>query len=105
MKKASRFISFLKSLRCRLIVWTILLAIIPSMIVGSSILFSYENRALSIRQSEVMNQARIIANQIATSNYMNGNKSTNDTLLEQMSMLTTIYDGRVLMVDENLQII
>ena len=83
----------------------VLLAIIPSLIVGNGILLSYEMRALDIRQSEVMNQARIIANQIATSNYMNGNKDTSDTLLAQMSMLTTIYDGRVLIVDGNFQIV
>lgn len=105
MKKASAFWDFIKSLKCRLIVWAIMLAIIPSLIVGSSILFSYEKRALSIRESEVMSQARIIANQIATSNYMNGNKDSSDTLLAQMSMLTTIYDGRVLIVDDNFQII
>lgn len=105
MQKASNFISFIKSLKCRLIVWALLLAIIPSLIVGSSILFSYEMRALSIRESEVMSQARIIANQIATSNYMNGNRDSSDTLLAQMNMLTTIYDGRVLIVDDNFQII
>ena len=105
MKKTSKFLDFIKSLKCRLIVWSVLLAIVPSIIVGSTILLSYEMRALDIRQSEVMSQARIIANQIATSNYMNGNKDTSDTLLSQMSMLTTIYDGRVLIVDGNFQIV
>ena len=105
MKKTSKFLDFIKSLKWRLIVWSILLAIVPSLIVGSTILLSYEMRALDIRQSEVMNQARIIANQIATSNYMNGNKDTSDTTLAQMSMLTTIYDGRVLIVDGNFQIV
>ena len=36
---------------------------------------------------------------------MNGNKDTSDTTLAQMSMLTTIYDGRVLIVDGNFQIV
>ena len=105
MKKASKFIGFIKSLKCRLIVMSILLAIIPSLIVGTGILLSYENRAIAIRESEVMGQARIIANQIATSNYMNGNREDVDTLRAQMSMLTSIYDGRVLIVDDNFQII
>lgn len=105
MKKTSKFFDFIKSLKCRLIVWSILLAVVPSLIVGSTILLSYEMRAIDIRESEVMSQARIIANQIATSNYMNGNKDTSDTLLSQMSMLTTIYDGRVLIVDGNFQIV
>ena len=105
MQKTSGFVSFFKSLRCRLVIWTILLAIVPSLLVGSCILFSYEMRALSIRESEVLNQARIIANQIASSTYMDGGKDSNDTLQAQMSMLTTIYDGRVLIVDDNFQII
>lgn len=105
MQKPSKFLEFLKSLKCHLIVWAISLAIIPSVIVGSGILFSYEMRALDIRQGEVMNQARIIANQIATSNYMNGSSEGADTLLAQMNMLTTIYDGRILIVDDNFQII
>ena len=105
MQKSSQFFSFIKSLKFRIILCAILLAIIPSVIVGSGILFSYEMRALSLRESEVMSQARIIANQVASSNYMSGNKDSEDILFAQMNMLTTIYDGRILIVDDNFQII
>ena len=105
MKKTSKIYSFIKSLKFRLIVMAILLAIIPSLIVGSGILFSYEMRALSIRESEVMGQARIIANQIAASNYMNGDRENVEILRAQMSMLTSIYDGRVMIVDDNFLVI
>lgn len=105
MKRTTKFFNFIKSLKFRLVVMSILLAIIPSLIVGNGILSSYEKRALSIRQSEVMGQARIIANQVATSNYMSGSRDDVNTLRAQMSMLTSIYDGRVLIVDDNFQII
>lgn len=105
MQRTATFLSFLKSLKCRLIVMAVLLAIIPSLIVGNGILLSYEMRALSIREGEVMGQARIIANQIATSNYMDGEKNNTDTLIAQVNMLTSIYDGRVLIVDNNFQIV
>lgn len=105
MHMASKFLEFIKSLKCRLIVMSMLLAIVPSLIVGNGILLSYEMRALSIRQSEVMGQARIIANQVATSNYIDGEKTNYDTLLTQVNMLTSIYDGRVLIVDDNFQIV
>lgn len=105
MQRTATFLSFLKSLKCRLIVMAVLLAIIPSLIVGNGILLSYEMRALSIRESEVMGQARIIANQIATSNYIDGDKANTDTLIAQVNMLTSIYDGRVLIVDNNFQIV
>ena len=104
MQKTSKFFDFFKSLKCRLIVMSIVLAIIPSLIVGNGILFSYERRALSIRESEVMGQARIIANQIATSSYMTGEKGNTEMLLTQVNMLTSIYDGRVLIVDDNFRI-
>ena len=72
---ASKFLGFIKSLKWRLIVMSMLLAIVPSLIVGNGILLSYEMRALSIRQSEVMGQARIIANRVATNNYIDGEKT------------------------------
>ena len=84
----------------------ILMALIPSLIVSTSILASYETRALDIRESEVLSQAKIVANQIAVSSYMiKEGTSNNDTLVSQFTMLTTIYDGRVLIVDGNLKIV
>ena len=77
---SSKFLGFFKSLKWRLIVMSILLAIVPSLIVGKGILLSYEMRALSIRQSEVMGQARIIANQVATNNYIDGEKKYGGTI-------------------------
>lgn len=108
MKKTSQFICFIKSLKFRLIVLCLLLAIIPSFIVGNSILTFYEMRALSIRESEVMGQARIIANQIATSNYLTNKEEkpeNREKLHAQMIMLTSIYDGRIMIIDDDFQII
>ena len=105
MQKASKFLAFIKSLKFRLIIMAIVLAVIPSLVVGNGILFSYEKRALSIRESEIMGQARIIANQIATSNYIGDDKGNTETLLAKVNMLTSIYDGRVLIVDNNFKII
>ena len=105
MNSTTGFKNFIKSLKCRLIICTIIVAVVPSLIVGGSILASYENRALSIRETEVLNQARILSNQIATSDYMEENSVSSEILAAQISMLTTIYDGRVLIVDDNFRII
>lgn len=105
MKRTSTFIGFLKSLKCRLIIFAIVVAIIPSLIVGTAILSTYEKRALSIRETEVVNQARILADQISTTNYMIDNGSSSDNLVAKISMLTAIYDGRVLIVDDNFRIL
>ena len=105
MQKTSKLKDFLKSLKCRLIIWALVVAVIPSFIVGIAILSFYEIRALDIRESEVLNQAKILSNQIATSEYIN-TKIDNDStiILAQIDMLTNIYDGRVLIVNENCQI-
>lgn len=105
MQRTSKFLAFVKSLKFRLILMAIILAVIPSLIVGNGILLSYEMRALSIRESEVMGQARIIANQIATSNFMSGEKGNSDNLLTRVDTITSIYDGRVLIVDNSFRII
>lgn len=105
MEKTSSFMDFVKSLKCRLIVLVLAVAVIPSLVVGIGILFSYEQRAISIRESEVLSQARILSNQVATSNFIDGSRNSSETLLAQMSMLTNIYDGRILIVDDNFNII
>ena len=105
MQKKTGLIPFLKSLKFRLIVSIILVALIPTFIVAAAILSSYEARALSIRESEVKSQIKILANQIATSEYLNDNVASSDTILTQIGMLTTVYVGRVLIVGDNLRII
>ncbi len=106
MQQKAGFINFLKSLKFRLIVSIILVALIPSFIVAASILASYEMRALSIRESEVLSQAKIVANQIAGSSYLDKNStSSDDILLAQINMLTTIYDGRVMIVDGSFKVV
>lgn len=106
MRPKTRFTRFLKSLKFRLMISILLVALIPSFIVAASILASYEMRALSLRESEVLSQAKIVANQIAGSSYMNKDtSSSDDTMLSQIKMLTTIYDGRVMIVDGNLKVV
>ena len=105
MHKIAGLIPFLKSLKFRLIISIILVAIIPTFIVAATILSSYEARALSIRESEIKSQTKILANQIAASEYMNDSNATSDTILTQIGMLTTIYDGRILIVDDNFRIL
>ena len=104
MQKSAGLIPFLKSLKFRLIVSILLVAIVPTFIVAATILSSYEARALSIRESEVKSQTKILANQIAASEYMSDSNATSDTVLTQIGMLTTIYDGRIMIVDDNLRI-
>lgn len=103
MPKSKRIIEFIKSFKCRLILIFVVLAVIPGIILRTGILRAYESRAVSIRESEVLSQAKILANQIAASDYMNGDDSP--MIHAQIEMLTTIYDGRVVIVNDAFRII
>ena len=102
MHRSKQFLQFIKSLKFRLILLILAIAIVPSLILSAGILHSYAARAVLIRESEILSQAKILANQIATSEYMSMDDATeSSTIQAQIDMLTTIYDGRVIIVDQN----
>ena len=105
MQKSKQFLQFLKSLKFRLILLIVVIAIVPSLILSAAVLKYYEKRAVSIRESEILSQAKILANQIATSEYMKlGADVSSSNIQTQIDMLTTIYDGRVIVVDDNCKV-
>ena len=104
MQKNTKFFQFIKSLKFRLILLILVIAILPSLVLCIGVLNSYEARAVSIRESEILSQAKILANQIATSEYMDKESSEANIIQVQISLLTTIYDGRVIIVDDNFKV-
>lgn len=104
MLKSTRFMVFLKSLKFRLILILTIFAIVPGITVCSVVLQSYEQRAVAIRESEVLSQAKILANQISNTEYISKGYTSEESLQAQITMLTNIYDGRVLVVNPNFQI-
>ncbi len=94
---------FIKSLRFRLLLLCTLIGIIPGILLRIGMLDSYGNRAVSIRTSEILSQAKILANQIISSDYLN----SEDTAIidAQLEQLSTIYDGRVMVIDEGFYIV
>ena len=105
MQKSKQFLQFLKSLKFRLILLIVVIAVVPSLILSAAVLKYYEKCAVSIRESEILSQAKILANQIATSEYMKlGADVSSSNIQTQIDMLTTIYDGRVIVVDDNCKV-
>lgn len=105
MHKNVRFLDFLKSLKFRFIILITAVIVIPGVLLCFGILNSYGSRAVSIRESEVLSQAKILANQIATSDYLENGGADSQELKAKVDMLTTIYDGRVMVVDDEFKII
>ena len=106
MLKNTRFFKFFKSLKLRIIALLALCIVISVSLLGVGLLYSYKLRAISIRESEVLGQAKMLANQVVTIGYMdNLNNESAKKLQSQIDMLATIYDGRIMVVDQNLGIV
>ena len=94
---------FVKSLRFRILVILIIIGIVPSIIVEKGIVNSYEDRAVSNRQLNVKNQCDILVNQLAKENYLEDPSS--EGINSELTMLTNVYSGRILIVNQDFQVI
>lgn len=103
MSKFKKALNAIKSLRFRLILLFFFIGIAPCILLRFGMLKSYENRAVFIRTSEILSQAKILANQIVSSDYLNSPDTRMINI--QLEQLSTIYDGRVMIIDESFHII
>lgn len=81
----------------------LIIGIIPSLVIHAAILSSYETRAISVRESEVQNQLKIIANHLITYNYLQD--PSNEIVAAELEQLSNLYDGRVLIINGNFKAI
>ncbi|MCM1046933.1 MAG: cell wall metabolism sensor histidine kinase WalK [Clostridiales bacterium] len=68
-----------------------------------AILQNYEQRAVSLRISDVQTQMNILANHLINYRYLQGTAS--EAIEAELSMLSDLYDGRVLIINNNLRVI
>ena len=102
IKKGKIFTSF-RSLKTRMFCIIMAAGIVPCIVLHVGILERYLNRTIATRTTEVQTQVRIIADHLITYNYMLDNSS--DVVNAELSQLSNLYDGRVLIVDGGLRII
>lgn len=95
--------TFFKSLRFRILLILIVIGIVPSIIVENVIVNSYENRAVDIRTVNVKNQCDILGNQLMKEDYLNHPES--EVINNELSMLSAIYNGRILIINEDFRVI
>lgn len=93
----------MRSFRFRIFLMLLVVGVIPGVTVRTAILSSYEDRAISVRESEVMNQLSIIANHLITYNYM-GDPS-NEAINAELEQMSNLYDGRILIIGGNFKAI
>ena len=96
-------ISYFKSLKYRMFLLLIVFGIAPGFSLRAGILSAYESRAVETRTVDITSQAKLLATQIVANNYLENTSSQNITT--QLEQLSTIYDGRVMLIDQAFHIV
>lgn len=104
-KSREKIISFLswKSLRTRIFLIILAAGIIPSVVLRFGILNNYEERAVSVRISDVQTQMKIIADHLLNYNYLQDTSS--EVINAELEQISNLYDGRVLIINSNFKIV
>ena len=76
---------------------------VPSLVITQSLLRAYENRAISLRTSNVRNQCDILCNQLVHDGYMENPDS--DVISGKLDLLANMYLGRILVINKDFRII
>ncbi len=92
-----------KSMRFRFILFAMLAGILPCVAALFGIVKFYESRAVELRTAEIQNQCTILSNQISNYGYLADTSS--EVINTSLTQLTNIYNGRVMVVDQDLQVI
>lgn len=96
-------LKFIHSLKFRLFLIIAVIGILPSIVLRTGILVTYENRAVSNRSIDVSSQTKILANQVVTYNYMAD--LSQEIINAQLELITNIYDGRIMIINSHFQIV
>ena len=96
-------IAYLKSLKFRIFLLIILFGIAPTFLLRTGILSVYEKRAVNTRTVDITGQANMLSSQIVANNDLQDTSSKNITT--QLDQLSTIYDGRVMLIDSSFTIV
>lgn len=93
----------LRSLKYRIFFIILAVGILPTMVLRYAILQNYEERAVSVRISDVQSQFKILADHLITYNYLADTSS--EVVNAELAMLAELYDGRVIIIDQNCNIL
>ncbi|MDD6039269.1 MAG: HAMP domain-containing sensor histidine kinase [bacterium] len=103
MKPKKKLRNFLKSLQCRLMIAFTIIGLLPGIALRVGLIHAYENQAVSNRSIDILNQARILSDQIVNARYLE--EPANDSINSRLENICNIYDGRILVVDNTFHIL
>lgn len=94
---------YYKSLKVILIILFAIIGLVPCLILQQVFLNLYEDRAVSNRKVDVMSQAKILADQVSSSDFVEGVSS--ETMQAQLEQMSNIYDGRIMIIDDSFRVV
>lgn len=103
MFSISRKVGKLKSIRGIAYAMIVVMGLFPMFIMRMGLIHSYENREIASQTLEITSQARLLVAQMANSGYLDTPSS--DVIDAQLNMMTSIYDGRIMVIDKTLTIV
>ncbi len=79
------------------------IGLIPCLILSNILLNTYMHKAVDIRIADVTNQLHIISDHLITNKYLQ--VSSSESIDAELSQLSTLYNGRILIIDQDLKVI
>ena len=94
---------FFRSLNFRIMVFLFLFSVLSAVFMAEIFLVSYEKQSMTQLANDVKNQCQILANQVVSADYLNNN--SNEALENDLAQVATLYDGRIILIDDNFNIV
>ncbi|MCD8361478.1 MAG: ATP-binding protein [Lachnospiraceae bacterium] len=94
---------FFGSLNFRIMLFLFLFGTLSAALTAVVLRVFYERQALTQLAGEVRNQCQILSTQIVSADYLH--EPENEILAGDISQVATLYDGRIILIDDNLVIV
>ena len=102
-RKIKKLLGKLKSIRFLVFIIILIVGLVSCIAMHYGIMETYEERAVSLRTSDVQNQLTVIGNHLLANNYLED--SSSEVINAELDQLSDLYDGRVLIINQNFKIV
>src|SRR5574344_765381 len=103
MFKIKKPLKIIRSMKLRIFLILITIGILPLIIFRIAIRGPIEDEMVNTKMERLMGQSNILKNHIISENYLEIKKS--DSIDAELAQLSAMYDGRVLLVNQDFVII
>ena len=94
---------FFRSMNFRIMVLMFLFGFLSAVLMAEIFLVSYEKQAMVQLSNDVKNQCQILGNQISSADFLHN--PHNESLENDLAQVATLYDGRIILIDEDFNIV